>query len=93
MAQRAGEGQRWPCFPRVAVTIPCTCGRSRLSRSPPRTLKAPIGVWFVLHRNIVAHRRIMLRTYLAGCVGAGLFALMPQRLLGGMLWHQVLALV
>jgi len=51
------------------------------------------GVWFVSHRNIAAHRRIMLRTYLAGCVGAGLFALLPQRLLGELLWHQVLALV
>src|SRR5438105_3291098 len=39
-----------PWLPRVAVTSPGTFGCERVSRSrytmPPRTLKAPVGVWF-----------------------------------------------
>jgi len=50
------------------------------------------GVWFVIRRNIAAHRRVMLNVYLGGCIGAGLFALLPQRFLGGLLWHQLLGL-
>ncbi len=51
------------------------------------------GIWYVSRRNIVAHRRTMLRTYIGGCVVAGLFALMPGRFLGQLLWHQALGLV
>jgi uncharacterized membrane protein len=50
------------------------------------------GVWHITQRRVVAHRQIMVRLYLGACVGAGLFALLPQRLLGGLLWHQVLGL-
>jgi uncharacterized membrane protein len=48
---------------------------------------------FVVRRNIKAHRRIMWRVYLGGCIGAGAFALLPSRLLGDLVWHQWLALV
>jgi uncharacterized membrane protein len=51
------------------------------------------AVVFIVRRNVAAHRRIMWRTYLGGCVGAGLFALLPSRLLGDLVWHQWLALV
>jgi len=51
------------------------------------------GLWHVVHRNIPAHRRAMLRTYVGGCVVAGLFALVPGRFLGQMLWHQALGLI
>ncbi|MCD6735187.1 MAG: hypothetical protein LT103_16525 [Burkholderiaceae bacterium] len=32
-------------------------------------------------------------TYLGGCVGAGLFALLPGRYLGQLLWHHALGLI
>ena len=51
------------------------------------------AVIFAVRRNIAMHKRIMWRTYVGGCVGAGLFALLPSRLLGDLVWHQLLALV
>jgi uncharacterized membrane protein len=51
------------------------------------------AIVFAARRNIALHKRIMWRTYLGGCVGAGLFALLPSRLLGDLVWHQLLALV
>lgn len=47
----------------------------------------------VIKRNISAHRKTMQRTYFAGCVGAGLFTLLPGRYLGDLLWHHTLGLV
>ena len=41
----------------------------------------------IAHRRVQAHRAAMLQVYFAGCVGAGLFTLLPNRLLGGLLWH------
>ena len=51
------------------------------------------GIAQVVRHNIAAHRATMLRVYLGGCVGAGLFALLPSRYLGGLLWHNALGLV
>lgn len=51
------------------------------------------GIYQITQRRVAAHRRTMLRVYLGGCVGAGLFALLPSRYLGGLLWHQALGLV
>lgn len=51
------------------------------------------GIRQVVRHNIAAHRATMLRVYLGGCVGAGLFALLPSRYLGGLLWHDALGLV
>jgi uncharacterized membrane protein len=47
------------------------------------------GLWYIARRNVAAHRSVMLNVYLGGCVGAGLFALLPHRFLGGLLWHQL----
>ena len=48
--RRAAKGMLWPWLPRVAVTMRSgNCPlRWRWSKytSPPRTLKAPMGVWF-----------------------------------------------
>ncbi|HEX6705948.1 MAG TPA: DUF2306 domain-containing protein [Albitalea sp.] len=58
------------------------------------TLVGVVGALvYVARRNIAAHRKTMLRVYLGGCVGAGLFALLPGRFLGQLLWHQALGLV
>ena len=47
----------------------------------------------IARRNVQAHRKAMLQVYLGGCIGAGTFALMPGRYLGGLLWHHTLGLV
>lgn len=47
----------------------------------------------VLGGRIALHRRAMQKVYLGACVGAGLFALMPGRYLGDLLWHHGLGLV
>lgn len=51
------------------------------------------GIHHIVQRRVSEHRRLMWRTYLGGCVGAGLFALLPSRLLGNALWHQTLGWV
>ncbi len=51
------------------------------------------AIYAVMRRNICAHRKAMQRTYFAGCIGAGLFTLLPGRYLGDLLWHHALGLV
>lgn len=51
------------------------------------------GLWTIIQRKVHLHKRIMWRTYLGGCVGAGLFALMPGRFLGDLVWRQGLGWV
>jgi uncharacterized membrane protein len=51
------------------------------------------GVTFIVRRKVAAHRRVMRRLYFGACIGAGLFALLPGRILGQMLWHQALGIV
>ena len=45
-----------------------------------------MGIFAIRARRIEAHRRWMRGSYL-GLVGAAVFTLLPQRLLGHMLWH------
>ena len=51
-----------------------------------------LGLVRIARRDVPGHRRAMKRTYFAGCVGAGLFALSPGRYLGDLLWHHALGL-
>lgn len=44
------------------------------------------AIWHVRQRQITAHRRIMRMVYVGGCVVAGLFTLMPERIIGHWLW-------
>ena len=48
--------------------------------------------WFLARKNIAAHRRTMQRMYVGACMGAGVFALLPSRLLGKLIWGQWLGL-
>jgi uncharacterized membrane protein len=48
--------------------------------------------WYLSRRNVAGHRRVMQITYLAGCIVAGGFALLPDRYLGNLLWSQWLQL-
>ena len=43
-------------------------------------------------RDIAGHRRAMRITYMGACLVAGAFTLLPNRYLGGLLWHVLLGL-
>ena len=43
-------------------------------------------------RDIAGHRRAMRTTYVGACLMAGAFTLLPNRYLGGLLWHGLLGL-
>ena len=49
----------------------------------------PLAVWQARQGRIAAHRRTMRRMYIGGCVLAGVFTLLPGRLLGNLLWGTV----
>lgn len=51
-----------------------------------------LGIWHITRRNVVRHKRVMQLTYGAALL-AGAFALLPQRYLGGLLWHHALGLM
>jgi uncharacterized membrane protein len=44
------------------------------------------GIYFAIRRNVVRHQRMMFGVYALGLGVAGLFTLLPNRLLGHMLW-------
>lgn len=48
-----------------------------------------VGLWSIAHRQMHRHRRAMRITYGALLV-AGLFTLLPSRMLGHLLWHHAL---
>jgi uncharacterized membrane protein len=50
------------------------------------------GLWHITRRDVRRHRRTMQITY-AAAVTAGLFALLPTRYLGGLLWGHTLGLL
>lgn len=45
-----------------------------------------LGVYFALTGNFSAHRKTMTNLYFGALIIAGAFSLLPQRLLGQMLW-------
>lgn len=51
-----------------------------------------LGIWYISRRNVARHRRVMRITYGAALL-AGVFAFLPDRYLGGLLWHHTLGLV
>src|SRR5262249_53556294 len=61
-ARAAANDIDWPWLPRVAVTTPAILGCDRVRRSmymtPPRTLNAPVGVWFSCFTHTVQPARL-----------------------------------
>ena len=56
----------------------------------PVTLVSLFGAfWKLAHGDFRGHASIMRRLYIAACVVAGAFTLLPQRYLGQMVWGQV----
>ncbi|WP_227319634.1 DUF2306 domain-containing protein [Acidisoma silvae] len=53
----------------------------------------PRGVWAIYHGNRLTHGKAMRGLFFGGLVLAGLFTLLPDRLLGHLLWHDVLHLM
>lgn len=53
----------------------------------------PRAVWHARRGEIAAHRSEMRSLYAGACVLAGLFALLPGRFLGNLLWRDTLALI
>jgi uncharacterized membrane protein len=43
--------------------------------------------------QITRHKASMQRLYIGACIVAGIFTLLPNRYLGGLLWHTLLNLV
>lgn len=64
-------------------TLPNIAGYTPVHLLIPLTLA---GLFFAFQRllkgDIVRHRRIMQIVYFGGCIGAGLFTLLPNRYLG-----------
>jgi uncharacterized membrane protein len=50
----------------------------------------PLAVWLALRGRFALHRRIMISTYIGAGVVAGLFTLLPERLIGRWLWGEVI---
>ena len=42
----------------------------------------PLAIWSARRHNVTAHRRHMLGMFLGGLIGAGLFTLLPGRIMG-----------
>jgi len=53
-------------------------------------LAVPLAVYLAMRGKVSAHRKIMKNVYIGGLIVAGAFTLLPQRLLGKMLWDALL---
>ncbi len=53
----------------------------------------PRAIWHVRNGRVQGHRQWMRGMFIGGCVVAGLFTLMPDRMLGKLLWQQGLGLL
>lgn len=51
------------------------------------------SIWYVVHGQIAKHRRTMQGLYVGASLVAGAFALSPDRMLGDMLWRDLLGWV
>ena len=72
--------------------LPNIAGFSPIHLLVPFTLFMLAGSFVKLARgDIAGHRKSMQRLYFGACVGAGLFTLVPGRLLGGLLGSVVTA--
>ena len=74
--------------------LPNVAGFTPIHLLVPLTLAGLAGsFWYLARGDIAAHRHTMQRLYLGACVVAGAFTLLPNRLLGHMLWVDWLGIV
>ena len=70
--------------------LPNLAGYTPVHLLVPITFVSLFGAFWMLARgNVAGHRRVMQNLYFAACVGAGAFTLLPDRLLGRLLWTSV----
>ena len=70
--------------------MPNIAGFTPIHLLVPVTLVSLFGAfYFLFKKNIALHRSIMQRLYFAACIVAGVFTLLPQRLIGHALWAQL----
>lgn len=76
-----------------SASLPNFAGYSPIHLLVPVTLIGLFGSFVMLARgNIDAHRKIMQRLYIGACLVAGFFTLVPGRLLGNLLWVDLLGI-
>ena len=74
--------------------MPNIAGFSPIHLFVPVVLVGLFGAfWFLAHKNRAGHRTTMQILYFGGCIGAGLFALAPDRYLGALVRGQWLGWV
>lgn len=74
--------------------LPNIAGFSPIHLLVPFTLFAITGAFVALARGQIArHKKIMQMIYFGACIGAGVFTLLPGRLLGNLLWGDLLGLL
>jgi uncharacterized membrane protein len=70
--------------------LPNLAGYTPVHLLVPITFASLFGAFWMLARgNVVGHRRVMQSLYFGACVVAGAFTLLPDRLLGKLLWTSV----
>jgi len=60
---------------------------------PATVIALALAFRHLARRNIAGHRRVMQGTYIAACLVAGGFTLLPSRYLGELIWGQWLGLL
>ena len=70
--------------------LPNLAGFTPIHLLIPLTLVGLFGAfWHLAHKRIDLHRSIMRKIYFGACLTAGLFTLVPGRLLGDLLWKHL----
>jgi uncharacterized membrane protein len=54
---------------------------------PVTLISLVLAFWFLAKGNIQAHKFTMTSLYISGCIGAGVFTLLPGRFLGQFIWN------
>lgn len=71
-------------------SLPNVAGYTPIHLLVPVTLGMLVGAFWMLARgNVRAHRHLMQNLYIAACIVAGVFTLLPNRYLGRLLWTSV----
>ena len=70
--------------------LPNIAGYTPIHLLIPLTLAGLVYAFYALaRRDIGTHRRTMQRLYYGACVVAGMFTLMPQRIVGHFVWSSL----
>jgi uncharacterized membrane protein len=71
-------------------SLPNMAGYTPIHLLVPVTLVSLFGAfWKLAQGNVAGHRKVMQNLYIAACLVAGAFTLLPNRYLGRLLWTSV----